>query len=476
MNDYPEPGLLIDGHWLGTASTRAVIDPATEAVIAALPCAGPAELQQALAAAERGLAVWRRTPVAARAALMLRAVALLRQRSDRIAQVIVAEQGKTLAQARGEVERGCDILEWDANEGRRAYGHIIPSDATFEHRVYRQPIGVVAAFTPWNFPFSSPARKVGAALAAGCALVLKPAEETPGSAVLLAQAFIDAGLPAGVLNLVFGDPAAISSMLIAQPAVRLIAFTGSVPVGKQLAAMAGQHMKPAVMELGGHGPVIVCGDADPEDAAAQSLAAKAVNAGQACVAPTRFLVQRKLFERFCTAFTSRAQALRLGPGADAASQIGPLANARRLAAISALVDDARERGARLLCGGSRSGERGYFYPITALADVPADARVLVEEPFGPLAVINPFDSLDEAIAQANALPFGLAAYAFTDSAAAVNRLTQELQTGTLAINHLAPSFADTPFGGVKDSGYAREGGSVSLDAYTVLKTVLHRSR
>lgn len=471
---YPELALRIGAQWRCSARTLPVINPADETVLGQLPCADEQDIDDVIAAAQVGLQVWRQTPVAQRSAIILNAVALLRERAERIAAVIVQEQGKTLAQAMGEVQRGCDIIEWDANEGRRLYGRIIPSEPSMQHMVYRQPIGVVAGFSPWNFPFSSPARKVGAALSAGCSLILKPAEETPAVAVLMAQAFEDAGLPAGVLNLVFGHPPMISARLIAHPAVRLAVFTGSVPVGKQLSALAGQHMKPVVMELGGHGPVIICADANAEDAAAQAVGAKSVNAGQACVSPTRFFVHASVFDAFCDAFARHAKALVTGAGDQPGITMGPLANARRLAAISELVDEARERGARVLCGGARQGDRGFFYPMTVLADVPASARVLHEEPFGPIAIINRFETLDEAIAQANALPFGLAAYAFTDSAATIQRLTQEVESGTLVINHFAPSFPETPFGGVKDSGYGREGGAESLEAYTVIKTVSQR--
>jgi succinate-semialdehyde dehydrogenase/glutarate-semialdehyde dehydrogenase len=474
MSNYPELALLVGAQWRQSATTIPIVNPADEAVLGALPCATESDVDDAIAAAQAGLRAWRTTSVAARTAIILRAVALMRERCEQIARVIVLEQGKTLAQALGEVQRGCDIIEWDANEGRRMYGRIIPSEPQMQHMVHRQPIGVVAGFSPWNFPFSSPARKVGAALSAGCSLILKPAEETPGAAILMAQAFVDAGLPAGVLNLLFGEPAAISNRLIAHPAVRLVVFTGSVPVGKQLAALAGQFMKPVVMELGGHGPVIICKDANVSDAASQAVAAKSLNAGQACVSPTRFFVEAPLFDAFCEAFVQQARQLVLGGGSDPQATMGPLANGRRLAAISELVEDARQCGARVLTGGAPRGERGYFYPMTVLADVPPSARVLYEEPFGPIAIINRVETLDEAITQANALPFGLAAYAFTDSAATINRLTHEVEAGNLVVNHFAPSFPETPFGGVKDSGYGREGGAESLEAYTVSKTVSQR--
>jgi succinate-semialdehyde dehydrogenase / glutarate-semialdehyde dehydrogenase len=339
--------------------------------------------------------------------------------------------------------------------------------------VLRQPIGVVAAFSPWNFPMSSPARKVAGALSSGCAIILKASEETPAGAVQLARAFRDAGVPPGVLNLVFGTPSEISEYLIPQPAVRLVTFTGSIPVGKRLAALAGEHMKPAIMELGGHAPVIVCDDFDPVASAATSVIGKSRNAGQVCVSPTRFYVQEAIYDRFTAAFAEKAREVKVGDGLDPANQMGPLANHRRIETMEAMVADATAKGARLLAGGSRIGNRGYFYPLTVLADVPDDARAMREEPFGPLALINPVGSLDEAIEKANALPYGLAAYAFTRSAKNADRLAEGVEAGNLSINHFVASIAETPFGGVKDSGYGREGGTEGLECYTVAKNVSH---
>jgi succinate-semialdehyde dehydrogenase/glutarate-semialdehyde dehydrogenase len=350
---------------------------------------------------------------------------------------------------------------------------VIPGEPGLRHTVLRQPIGVVAAFTPWNFPMSSPARKIAGALSAGCALILKASEETPAGAVHLVRAFADAGLPRGVLNLVFGKPSDISEYLIPRPAVRLVTFTGSVPVGKHLAALAGRHMKPAIMELGGHAPVIVCADADPLAAAAASAKGKSRNAGQVCVSPTRFYVEEAVYDRFTAAFGEQAARIRVGNGLDPESGMGPLANDRRLAAMEAFVADAVQKGARLVSGGNRLGNRGYFYPLTVLADVPDEARAMREEPFGPLALLRPVRDLDEAIEQANALPYGLAAYAFTRAARTVDRLAEEIEAGNLAINHFVASIAETPFGGVKDSGYGREGGIEGLACYTVVKNVSH---
>jgi succinate-semialdehyde dehydrogenase/glutarate-semialdehyde dehydrogenase len=470
---YPTIELYIDGHWR-QANGAPIINPADETVLGTVPYATKADLDDALDAATRGFNVWRNTAPNARARIILRAAALIRERVNEMAVAMTLEQGKPLDQARLEILRGCEIIEWDATEGMRLYGRVIPAGPGLQHTVHRQPIGPVAAFSPWNFPMSSPARKVAGALSSGCSIILKASEETPAGALQLVRAFHDAGLPAGVLNLVFGDPAEISNYLIPQPSIRLITFTGSVPVGKHLASMAGAHMKPAIMELGGHGPVIVCDDVDPVATAAASVVSKSRNAGQVCVAPTRFFVQESNFETFANTFAERAAQLKIGNGMDPSTQLGPLANPRRVEAMERLVADATSRGARLLAGGQRIGNRGYFYPLTVLADVPENALAMNEEPFGPLALVNPVRDLDEAITKANALPFGLAAYAFTNSADNVQRLSNGVETGNLSINHFVASTAETPFGGVKDSGYGREGGTEGLSCYTIAKNVSHK--
>jgi succinate-semialdehyde dehydrogenase / glutarate-semialdehyde dehydrogenase len=393
----------------------------------------------------------------------------MRGRVEDMAVAMTLEQGKPIAQSRLEILRGCEIIEWDAQEGRRIYGRIIPSEPGMRHSVLRQPIGVVAAFSPWNFPMSSPARKIGGALSSGCSIILKASEETPAGAVQLVQAFADAGLPPGVLNLVFGKPSDISEYLIPQPSVRLITFTGSVAVGKHLAALAGAHMKPAIMELGGHSPVFVCDDIDPAATAAKSVIGKSRNAGQVCVSPTRFFVQDSIYD----AFTEKAAAMRVGNGMDPANQMGPLANERRIAAMETLVTDTKAKGARVTTGGTRIGNRGYYFPLTVVADVPDDARAMREEPFGPLALLSRVRSLDEAIEKANSVPYGLAAYAFTNSARNADRLAESVEVDNLSINHFVASSAETPFGGVKDSGFGREGGVEGLQCYTVVKNVSH---
>ena len=471
--NYPELELYIDGRWK-RASGHPVLNPADESVIGTVPHATIADLDDALAAAELGFVLWRNMSPAKRAQIILKAASLIRDRVDEMAIAMTLEQGKPIDKARLEILRGCEIIEWDATEGLRVYGRIIPSEPGMRHSVLRQPIGPVAAFSPWNFPMSSPARKVAGALSAGCSIILKASEETPAGAMQLVRAFHDAGLPAGVLNLVFGNPAEISEYLIPQPAIRLITFTGSIPVGKKLSAMAGEHMKPVIMELGGHGPVVVCDDVDPVATAATSVIGKSRNAGQVCVSPTRFFVQEAIYKQFENAFADKAKRVKVGDGLDPSNQMGPLANSRRIDMMEGLVADAKAKGARVIAGGSRIGNRGYFFPLTVLAEVPDDARAMNEEPFGPLALINPVKTLDEAIEKANALPFGLAAYAFTRSAKNADRLADRIEVGNLSINHFVASSAETPFGGVKDSGYGREGGTEGLQCYTVTKNVSHK--
>ncbi len=469
---YPEIKLLIGGAWRSRPGAP-VLNPADESVIGTVPHATRQDLEDAVEAADKGFKVWRRTSPAKRAEIILKACALMRERVEELAVVMTLEQGKPIAQSRIEVLRACDIIEWDANEGRRVYGRVIPSEPGMRHTVLRQPIGPVAAFSPWNFPVSSPSRKVGGALSAGCSIILKASEETPGGAYQIARAFQDAGLPPGVLNLVYGVPSEISDYLIPQPEVRLVTFTGSIAVGKRLAAIAGAHMKPAIMELGGHAPVIVCDDVNPEAAGAQAVVGKSRNAGQVCVSPTRWFVEEKIYEPFAKSFAEKAGALKIGNGMDPANQMGPLANVRRVEAMAEFVADAKAKGARVLSGGARLANRGYYFPLTVMADLPDDARVMREEPFGPIAVVNPVKSIEEAIARANELPYGLAAYAFTNSARKAELLAEGVEVGNLSINHYVASLAETPFGGVKDSGYGREGGTEGLTHYTVVKNVSH---
>ena len=472
MAQYPELKLYIGGEWRKRDGAP-VINPHDESTLGTVPHATRQDLDDALHAAEEGFRVWSHTSPAKRVETILKATALIRQRVDEMAVAMTLEQGKPIAQAKMEIIRGCEIIEWDAHEGRRTYGRIIPAENGMRHSVLRLPIGVVAGFSPWNFPMSSPARKVGGALGAGCSIILKASEETPAGAVQLVRAFHDAGLPRGVLNLVFGVPSEVSEYLIPQPSVRLVTFTGSVPVGKHLSAMAGAHMKPVIMELGGHSPVFVLDDVDPISVGAKSVVGKSRNAGQVCVAPTRFFVHDAIYDQFTQSATEKAAAMKIGNGLDPSNDMGPLANDRRITMMEELVADAKAKGARVTTGGERIGNRGYYYPLTVIADIPDSARAMQEEPFGPLMLISRVKTLDEAITKANSVSYGLAGYAFTNNAQSAEELAQRVEVGNLSINHFVASAAETPFGGVKDSGFGREGGSEGLTHYTVVKNVSH---
>lgn len=474
--NYPDLHLYINGTWRRTGSdgsTLDVVNPATEQVIGQLPVATTTDLDEALAAAAAGFETWSRTPPRTRADLILAAVALMRERQDEIAHAITLEQGKPLRESRLEVIRGCEFFEWDAGEAVRTYGRVIPSAPGVRYIVHHQSIGPVAAFAPWNFPMSQPSRKVAGALASGCSVILKAAEETPAGALHIARAFHDVGLPPGVLNLVFGHPAEISSHLIPSDTIRLVAFTGSTVVGRHLTTLASEHMTPVLMELGGHAPVIVCEDTDVDAAAMSGVTRKMRNAGQVCTSPTRFFVHEQIFDRFVDVFTTGAEALTVGNGIDTGVEMGPVANDRRVAALGELVDDARDQGAEVLTGGGRAEGAGYFFQPTVLANVPESAKVMQVEPFGPLAIINPIRSLDDAIEQANSVPYGLAAYGFTNRADYVDRMLDGVEAGNLSINTLEASLPETPFGGVKSSGYGREGGSEGLHHYMTVKTLSH---
>ncbi|MEO1177994.1 MAG: NAD-dependent succinate-semialdehyde dehydrogenase [Pseudomonadota bacterium] len=434
--------------------------------------AGTADLNAAVAAADTGFALWRAASPLKRAAVLRGAAELLRARADQIAPIMTLEQGKPIAEAKVEITASAEILEWFAEEARRSYGRIVPSrlDGSL-HMVLKEPVGIVAAFTPWNFPISQAARKLGAALAAGCAVVIKPPEEAPASPAALVQALIDAGLPDGVVNVVYGIPAEVSETLIPHPKVRKISFTGSTPVGKHLAAMAGAHMKRITMELGGHAPAIVFDDADLERAADVLIAAKFRNAGQVCIAPTRFLVQRGVYDRFVDLLKERIEALRVGPGIEAETTIGALANPRRVEAIEALVDDAIAKGARCVTGGTSGQGDGWFYTPTLLAEMPLSARAMNDEPFGPVVLVAPFDTTEDAISEANRLDFGLAAFGFTGSLERAEAIRTRVEAGMISINHWGIAFAELPFGGVKDSGYGSEGGLEAIESYLVTKLV-----
>jgi succinate-semialdehyde dehydrogenase / glutarate-semialdehyde dehydrogenase len=471
---YTDTLLLIDGEWCASASGKTidVVNPATGNTIGKVAHAGVADLERAVAAAQRGFQAWRKVPAFDRAAMMRKAAGLLRERADSIARLMTQEQGKPFAEARIEVMSGADIIDWFADEGRRVYGRIVPPrNLAAQQTVIKEPVGPVAAFTPWNFPVNQVVRKLSAALTTGCSFIVKAPEETPASPAQLLRAFVDAGVPAGVVGLVYGDPAEISRFLISHPAIRKVTFTGSTAVGKQLAALAGQHMKRATMELGGHAPVIVAEDADLELAVRASGGAKFRNAGQVCISPTRFLVHNSVREDFARALVKHAEGLKLGDGLAEGTTLGPLANPRRLTAMTNIVANAREKGATVATGGERFSDAGNFFRPTVLTEVPLDADVFNEEPFGPIAAIRGFDKLEDAIAEANRLPYGLASYAFTRSFRNVHLLSNSLEVGMLWINQPATPWPEMPFGGVKDSGYGSEGGPEALEPYLVTKSV-----
>jgi succinate-semialdehyde dehydrogenase/glutarate-semialdehyde dehydrogenase len=471
---YETLAMYIDGQWCqgSTGDGEDVVNPATEAVLGRLPHASAADLDKALAAAKKGAEIWRRTNAYERGRILEKASDLVRARADQIATVLTTEQGKVLAEAKMEVLTAADICQWYAEEGRRAYGRIIPGRMPGQRQmVLREPIGPVAAFTPWNFPAVTPMRKMAGALGAGCSIIIKASEETPGTCIAMVRAFVEAGVPAGVLNLVFGVPDKISRHLIASPIIRKISFTGSIPVGKHLAKLAAEGMKKATMELGGHSPVIVFDDVDAIKVAEVAAAGKYRNAGQVCISPTRFYVQEGAYEKFLGRFTEIAKAMKVGNGLEAGTQMGPLANKRRVDSITGFVADAKQHGATVAAGGERIGNQGYFYAPTVLSNVSEGSRIMNEEPFGPAAPILPFKSFDEVIQRANRLEFGLAAYAFTKSAATATAVADALESGMVGVNHLGISLPETPFGGVKESGYGHEGGIEGLDAYLVTKFV-----
>ena len=471
---YTDVKLFINGEWTAGSSGKSepIVNPATGQVLARLAHAGPADLDEALHAADKGFKLWRKVSAYDRSKLLRKAGDIIRSRADEIGALMTQEQGKPLAEAKMETLLAGDIMDWFAEEARRTYGRIVPARGEgVMQLVVREPVGPVAAFTPWNFPINQAVRKVSAALAAGCSVILKGPEETPASVAALIRAYADAGLPAGVLNLVFGVPSEISEYLIPNPVIRKITFTGSTPVGKKLAALAGQHMKRITMELGGHAPAIVFGDADVDTAVKQLAASKFRNAGQVCIAPTRFLVHESVYARFVEGFVKAAAALKVGDGMDPATRMGPLANSRRIEAMQMFVDDAVGKGAQLLTGGKRIGNTGNFFEPTVLGHVPAGARLMSEEPFGPVAPIVSFSSFDEVVAEANRLPFGLASYAYTRSSKTAQAIGAAFETGMVTINHVGFALPELPFGGIKDSGYGSEGGSEAIEAYLNTKLI-----
>ncbi|MCR5884097.1 NAD-dependent succinate-semialdehyde dehydrogenase [Rhizobacter sp. J219] len=471
---YTDVSLFIDGEWTAGTSGKSepILNPATGQVLARLHHAGVAELDRALAAADKGFKTWKAVSPYERYKVLRKAANLMRERADEIAPLMTLEQGKPLAEARMEALSAGDLIDWFAEEARRTYGQIVPARAEgVSQLVIKEPVGPVAAFTPWNFPINQAVRKVSAALAAGCSVILKGPEETPASCAALIRAYADAGVPAGVINLVFGVPSEISEYLIPHPVIRKITFTGSTPVGKKLAALAGQHMKRITMELGGHAPAIVFEDADVAAAAKQLAGTKFRNAGQVCVSPTRFLVHESVYPQFLDGFVAAASQIKVGDGLQKETRMGPLANSRRVEAMQQFVDDAVAKGAKVALGGKRGAGAGYFFEPTVLTDVPADARILHEEPFGPIAPIMTFKTYDEVVTEANRLPFGLAAYAFTKSLKTANAIGSAIESGMVSINHFGLALPEVPFGGIKDSGYGTEGGSDAINAYLNAKFV-----
>lgn len=471
---YPDTRLLINGQWVNSSNgkTLAVVNPANGLEIGRVAHADKVDLDSALLATESGFEVWSKFTAIERGRLMRKAAALLKERVDLIAPILTQEQGKPLSEATAELMAAVDVIEWMADESMRLYGRIIPSrNLSVRQMVIKEPVGPVAAFTPWNFPVIQIVRKLSAALATGCSIIIKGPEEAPASPAALVQTFIDAGIPNGVISLIYGNPSEISSYLISHPIIRKVTFTGSTIVGKQLAALAGSHMKRVTMELGGHAPVIICDDADIDSAVKAMVGAKYRNAGQVCISPSRFYVQKTIADHFISKFTQATAEITVGDGLLGATKMGPLANPRRLEAMQLFVHDAVAKGASILVGGGRIGESGNFFQPTVIGNLSAEAKLMNEEPFGPVAGFQTFEELDDVIKEANRLPFGLSSYAFTSTLKNAHQLTQNLKVGMLWINQAAAAFPEIPFGGVNDSGYGSEGGYEALEAYLVNKSV-----
>ena len=471
---YPNTQLHIGGSWVGGAAgaTIPVLNPATGEAIGTVAKAEKADLDRALAAAEKGFQVWKKVGAFDRYKTLRKAADIIRSRADDIAKIMTAEQGKPFIEAKGETLLAGDIMDWFAEEARRTYGRVVPPRAEGVYQlVVKEPVGPVAAFTPWNFPINQAVRKVSAAVAAGCSIILKGPEETPASCAALVQAYLDAGVPEGVVQLVYGVPSEISEYLIPHPVIRKVTFTGSTPVGKHLSMLAGAHMKRITMELGGHAPAIVFEDADVDTAVKILSANKFRNAGQVCVSPTRFLVHEKVYDQFVDGFVKVAKGLKVGDGMDKDTRMGPLANDRRVQAMEMFVSDAVSKGAKIQAGGKRIGNKGNFFEPTVMTEVPLDARIMNEEPFGPVVPILPFRDLDAALVEANRLPYGLAAYAYTKSAKTAAAIGSAFESGMVSINHHGLALPEVPFGGIKDSGFGSEGGSEAIEAYLNTKFI-----
>jgi succinate-semialdehyde dehydrogenase/glutarate-semialdehyde dehydrogenase len=473
MQPYPKLALVIDGERVAAGGRRvhSVLNPATGNTLGNLPLANTGDLDRALETARRGFERWRKTPADTRAAVLCGAAALLLQRADEIARIATMEQGKTLAETQLEVKIAASLFDFYAGECRRTYGRVLVRPEGSRSIVVKEPVGPVAAFAPWNFPIGNPARKLGAPIAAGCSVILKPAEESPASALAVLQALLDAGLPGDVAQVVFGIPDEVSRRLLASPIIRKLSFTGSIPVGKHLLKLAADTVKRSTMELGGHAPVLVFEDADLDKTLDMLAHAKARNSGQVCVSPTRFYVQDKIHDRFVAGFAERLAKVKVGDGLETGIAMGPMANPRRPATVEAMVSDAVKRGARIATGGERIDRPGFFYRPTVLTEVGLDARIMNEEPFGPVGVVARFSTFDEAIEMANRLPYGLAAYAFTRDAERVMRLGSAIESGMVGINIASVGSADSPFGGVKESGFGSEDGLEGVEACMITKAI-----
>lgn len=470
---YTTPALYIDGEWITEASRYGeVLNPATDEVLAKYPIASEDQINQALASAAAGFERWRKTSYEERIDIMHRAAANIRENAEQTARCMTLEHGKPLADSKAEVENCASLLEWCSTAAADHNDRTLPELTGFVDRTVRkEPIGPVAAFPAWNFPASLATRKMASAIAVGCSVIVKPAKETPVSFMAVVDALDKAGLPKGVVNILMGDSALISKKLIESPVIKKISFTGSTPVGQQLAALAGDQAKPCVMELGGHAPVLIFDDADLEKAIDLSVTTKSRNSGQVCISPTRFFVQEAIYDQFLSGFSEKFAALRLGNGLDEDTQMGPLANPRRIGELDALVEDAVSKGATLVTGGKKLDRAGNFYEATVLANVPDSARIMQEEPFGPIAVINKFKQYDEAIEKANNTDFALASYAFSGSKETIDKLGRDLDSGKVGINGYPVVFLDSPLGGRRQSGYGSEGGYEGLDAYRIVKFV-----
>jgi succinate-semialdehyde dehydrogenase / glutarate-semialdehyde dehydrogenase len=466
--------LFINGAWTDsvTGETLPLLNPATAEPIGTVAKASHTDLDHALDAAEKGFHAWRKISAFDRYKIMRKAADIIRAEAETISRNLTTEQGKPLAESKIETLLAADLIDWFAEEGRRTYGRVIPPRAEGVYQlVVKEPVGPVAAFSPWNFPINQAVRKISIALGAGCSIILKGPEETPGPCAALVDAFSRAGVVPGAVNLIFGVPSDISEYLIPHPIIRKISFTGSTAVGKKLAALAGLHMKRVTMELGGHAPVIVFNDADLDVAVKVMTASKYRNAGQVCISPTRFLIQKDVYDSFVDKFVASSKAVHVGNGLEASTNMGPLAHDRRLDAMQSVVSDAVEKGAKVETGGGRMPGQGYFFPPTVLTHTSEKARVMNDEPFGPISVMVPFADFDEAVAEANRLPYGLAAYAWTKSAKTANRIGAAVESGMISINHLGLALPETPFGGVKDSGYGSEGGIEAMEAYLNTKFI-----